>query len=180
MRKVAYEQQIASLQKCINASTKRGGSKKQILKQNKLVLVLQMEKEQTDLPKEIEKEQTDLPKDKEHDEKGAVISILKDTFAKYLCSGARSNQKTLVLHTGLKNLIQAQLPGYRVEIEKHGKSKNSSGRKSCDIVAYKDEEPSIIFPVKNIMTNYNQNKNNSWENLTGECVHLKRANPYHI
>ncbi len=109
-------------------------------------------------------------------ESDQFLLIIKDTFYKYLCSGARSNQKTLVLHTGLKNLIQAQLPGYNVEIEKNVKSINSSGKKNCDIVAYKDGVPSIIFPVKNIMTNYYQNKNNSWENLTGEIVHLKEAN----
>lgn len=109
-------------------------------------------------------------------ESSQFLTLVTDTFAKYLCSGARSNQKTLVLHNGLKNLIQAQLPGYQVEIEKNVESINSSGRKSCDIVAYKDGVPSIIFPVKNIMTNYYQNKNNSWENLTGEIFHLKKAN----
>ena len=27
------------------------------------------------------------------------------------------------------------------------------------------------------MTNYKQNKNNSWENLTGELIHIKWCNP---
>ena len=27
------------------------------------------------------------------------------------------------------------------------------------------------------MTNYNQNKNNAWENMTGECCQLKMCNP---
>jgi len=140
-----------------------------ILKQREVVL--QMEKGGPDLHKE-----SDSCLEMIDDENSQFLNILKDTFAKYLCSGARSNQKTLVLHTGLKNLIQEQLPGYHVEIEKNVESINSSGRKSCDIVAYKDDIPSIIFPVKNIMTNYYQNKNNSWENLTGEIVHLKKAN----
>ena len=51
------------------------------------------------------------------------------------------------------------------------------GRKKCDIVVLKNNIPYIIFPVKIIMTNYNQNKNNYWENLTGELIHLKWANP---
>ena len=111
------------------------------------------------------------------EEKTEFLSIIKDTFDSYLRNGPRSNKKTTVLHTGLKNLIQAQLPpGYNVEIEKKVGSINSSGKKSCDIVAYKDGEPSIIFPVKNIMTNHHQNNNNYWENLTGEVVHLKKAN----
>jgi hypothetical protein len=36
--------------------------------------------------------------------------------------------------------------------------------------------PYIIFPVKIIKTNYKQNKNNAWENLTGELQHLRWAN----
>lgn len=36
----------------------------------------------------------------------------------------------------------------------------------------------MIFPVKFIMTNYSQNKNNYFENLTGELCHLKWANPH--
>jgi hypothetical protein len=37
-------------------------------------------------------------------------------------------------------------------------------------------EPYIIFPVKIIKSNYKQNKNNGWENLTGELLHLKWSN----
>ena len=41
---------------------------------------------------------------------------------------------------------------------------------------YKNENPHTVFPVKLVMTNYKQNKNNTWENLTGECCHLRWKN----
>ena len=94
----------------------------------------------------------------------------------YVKYGPRSNKKTDFLHTGLKNFIKRYLPNHTVEIEKDVISVNTSGKKSCDIVAFKNGIPSIIFPVKFIMTNYYQNKNNNWENLTGELTHLKKAN----
>ena len=40
-----------------------------------------------------------------------------------------------------------------------------------------DYYPYIIFPVKIIKSNYKQNKNNGWENLTGELSHIMWANP---
>jgi|TARA_Y100000389_G_scaffold111208_1_gene108302 hypothetical protein len=103
--------------------------------------------------------------------------IIKKTFEKYLSNGPRSNQKTLQLHEGLKCMIQQSLPsGYTVEIEKNVKSENASGKKSCDIIVLNGEILCFIFPVKFIMVNYYQNKNNNWENLTGELFHLKKAN----
>ena len=36
----------------------------------------------------------------------------------------------------------------------------------------KHYEPYIVFPVKFVMTNYSQNKNNNWENLLGEVTQL--------
>ena len=53
---------------------------------------------------------------------------------------------------------------------------NKSKRKKCDIVIFKNKEPYIIFPVKIIMTNYKQNANNYFENLTGELVLIKMKN----
>ena len=66
---------------------------------------------------------------------------------------------------------------YKVELEYNVNSMNSTGKKRCDIVVLKNKEPYIVFPVKIIMTNYKQNKNNGWENLTGELLHILWANP---
>jgi len=84
------------------------------------------------------------------------------------------------MHNGLKGMIESVLPedsGYTVKLEKLITSCNSSGTKRCDIVLYKADIPFIVFPVKHIMTNYYQNKNNGWENMTGECCQLKWCNP---
>jgi hypothetical protein len=54
---------------------------------------------------------------------------------------------------------------------------NSRGAKKCDIVVLKNSTPHIVFPVKFIMSNYNQNRNNYWENQTGEIMHLVWKNP---
>lgn len=176
--KVSRQQQIRTLKKAI----KNEWYPDKLFKQHCLLNRLIMEEQYATVMKgnksvngEINMIKS-LPQLEIKDEENKFLSIVGDTFDEYLNSGARSNKKTLVLHTGLKNLIQVQLPGYNVVIEENVKSINSSGKKSCDIVAYKDGVPSIIFPVKNIMTNYYQNKNNSWENLTGEIVHLKKAN----
>jgi hypothetical protein len=72
------------------------------------------------------------------------------------------------------------LPHFRVEMEFSLNSINSTGKKRCDIVVLKlvgpeTYEPYIVFPVKIIKTNYKQNRNNAWENLTGELTHLKWA-----
>ena len=106
-------------------------------------------------------------------------NIMNEVYESYIINGARSNKNVMLFHTYIKNeLIKIFTPPkYGVELECNIISVNSSGRKKCDIVVLKEKEPYIIFPVKIIKTNYKQNKNNSWENLTGELQHLKWANP---
>tara|TARA_Y100000593_G_C4312016_1_gene338882 strand:+ start:573 stop:1349 length:777 start_codon:yes stop_codon:yes gene_type:complete len=110
------------------------------------------------------------------EEKQLLLNIVKQTFDIYLYNGGRSKKKTDYLHGQLKDIIQKCIPEYDVKIEAKVNSVNATGCKSCDIVAYKNKLPCIIFPVKFIMTNYYQNKNNSWENLTGELFQIKKAN----
>ena len=105
------------------------------------------------------------------------LQKIKETFAIYLQYGGRSKRKTDFLHTWLAEDINDWLKDCDVKIEQTVPSQNASGKKNCDIVAYKkDNTIAMIFPVKFIMTNYKQNKNNSFENLTGEIMHLKWAN----
>ena len=107
-----------------------------------------------------------------------LLQIIRDTFAIYLEKGARSSLKVDFLHKQIKNVLENELrkcdSNYTVKLEQQISSINASGKKKCDIVLYDDNNhPVTVFPVKFIMSNYNQNKNNSWENLTGECCHLK-------
>lgn len=107
------------------------------------------------------------------------INIIKETYNLYIKNGSRSNSNVNYFHNYIKDELLKLIydkPNYSVKLEYNVKSKNSSGNKKCDIVMLKDNFPYIIFPVKITKTNYKQNKNNYWENLTGELQHLKWAN----
>lgn len=104
-----------------------------------------------------------------------MLDTIKKTFEIYILHGCRSSKKTDYLHGELKDIIQKVIPACTVSIEQKVDSLNASGNKNCDIVVFKGEIPYIIFPVKFIMTNYYQNKNNNWENITGEVLHLVKA-----
>ena len=110
-------------------------------------------------------------------EEEEMLKIIKNTFNIYLKNGSRSSEKVKYLHENIKKIIEKTLPKeYDVKIEYSVKSFNCSGKKKCDIVIFKNNEIYSIFPIKFIMSNYLQNRNNSWENLTGECLHLYMAN----
>tara|TARA_Y100000389_G_C17438198_1_gene506878 strand:+ start:94 stop:948 length:855 start_codon:yes stop_codon:yes gene_type:complete len=125
-------------------------------------------------------EQNELENEVENEvEKIDFLNIIKEVFEKYISNGARSNEKVKKLHGAIYLKLKKIIEGYKnyyVKMEEIVDSVNSSGKKQCDIVILKNGKVYIIFPVKFIMTNYYQNKNNSWENLTGELQHLKWAN----
>jgi hypothetical protein len=107
------------------------------------------------------------------------INIIRETLGLYMEHGARSSAKVNHFHRFIQNKILQLIrdkPEYRVELEYKVAATNSSGLKRCDIVVLKNNIPHIVFPVKIISSNYKQNKNNSWENLTGELQHLVWAN----
>ena len=113
-------------------------------------------------------------------EEEQFIQLINETYAKYFEYGSRSSKKVDCFHAGIKKMLGLYFTsenGFEIELEYNITSCNSSKKKKCDIVILKNKEPYIIFPVKIIMTNYKQNKNNSWENLTGELVHIKWSNP---
>jgi hypothetical protein len=107
------------------------------------------------------------------------ISKLYDTYTLYLTHGARSSKKVDYFHNFIKEQLEQLFnkPIYHVVLEHNVDAYNSAGRKKCDIVILKNQIPYIVFPVKLIMSNYKQNKNNGWENLTGELVHIKWSSP---
>lgn len=103
--------------------------------------------------------------------KNAII----ETTKLYMKHGARSASKVNHFHGFIQNKIlqlTRDKPEYRVELEHQVAATNSSGSKRCDIVVLKNNIPYIVFPVKIISSSYKKNKNNSWENLTGELQHL--------
>jgi hypothetical protein len=116
-------------------------------------------------------------------ESNNFIEIIKESYLLYFKHGSRSSKKVDYFHNFIKNEIMKIIKKlnkedvYKVFLEKSVKSYNSSGKKKCDIVITKNNEDYIIFPVKIIMSNFKQNKNNSWECLTGELIHMKWLNP---
>jgi len=118
-------------------------------------------------------------------EQESFLGIISESFNIYERTGAnsRSNEKVKYLQDGIMNIMKNTLKKllldsvYQVKTEQNIKSINDTGEKKCDIIIYWGHEPVAIFPVKFIMSNYSQNKNNYFENLTGELYHLKWANP---
>ena len=105
-----------------------------------------------------------------------LLKDLESTYALYMQHGPRSSKKVDFFHQTIKDELEkilAEKKNYSVKLECNIPACNSSGKKKCDIVVFKNGYPYIIFPVKIIMSNYKQNKNNSWENLSGELQHLK-------
>ncbi len=116
------------------------------------------------------------------DELSSFLTSLNECYKLYIEHGSRSSKKVDYFHLYIKTQIDLFINQnnkndvYKSKLEQYVKSYNSTGKKKCDIVIYKENEPYIIFPCKIIMSNYKQNKNNSWENLTGELFHLKWSN----
>lgn len=112
-------------------------------------------------------------------EEKRFIQILNEAYYIYFKYGSRSPKKVNFFHSKIREMLLPFFPKekhYDIHLEYNIASCNSSRRKKCDIVVLKQNTPYIIFPVKIIMTNYKQNKNNSWENLTGEVSHIKWYN----
>ncbi len=112
-------------------------------------------------------------------ESEVFIQTMYNVYDLYFKHGARSNKNVDYFHNFIKCSLEKIFTDekYKVDLEVKVKSINSTGYKKCDIVVLKHNNPYIIFPVKIIKTNYKQNKNNSWENLTGELSHIKWADP---
>ena len=113
------------------------------------------------------------------EENAQMLDIISKTYELYISHGTRSSENVNYFHKNIKNILEQILDPaiYKIELEYSIPSTNSTGKKKCDIVVLKNNVPYIIFPVKIIKTNYKQNKNNSWENITGELSHLKWATP---
>jgi hypothetical protein len=101
---------------------------------------------------------------------------MKEVYQLYTEYGPRSNKNVNLFHEYIKSELEKIFTDVKLECKVT--SINASGRKACDIVVMRDGAPYIIFPVKIIKTNYKQNKNNAWENLVGELIQLKWANPH--
>ncbi len=107
------------------------------------------------------------------------LKMINRAFYEYNLHGARSSKKVDFIHTYLAKEITNVFNdnNYKTKLECKIPSYNASSNKQCDITLFYNDNALAIFPVKFIMSNYLQNKNNYWEALTGEVIHLRWANP---
>ena len=105
-------------------------------------------------------------------------------FLTYTClNGSRSSKKTDRLNELIKSSIQVVINSlenkddYTVVFEYNIPSENYSKQKRCDVVVMHKDSPYAVLPLKFIMTSYMKNRNNYYENMTGEVMHLRWANP---
>ena len=108
-----------------------------------------------------------------------MLAIIHNTCELYMKYGARSSKKVDYFHEEIIKQLRTIFTDerYKVAQEYDVLSLNPSGKKKCDIVVLRDNIPVIVLPVKIIMTNYKQNKNNYFENQIGEVTGIKLANP---
>lgn len=117
------------------------------------------------------------------------ISILKESFIKYLNTSPRSNEKLKILHGYIAETLRQELgETYRIssinlEGNKEEVINGSYMPKKVDITISKNingENKQVAgLAVKFVMSNYFQNSNNYFENMLGETANIRKAGiPY--
>lgn len=113
------------------------------------------------------------------------LTVVRDSFKKFLETGSRSNEKLKILHGAIANdLLQRLGNGFSIKSlgVGNGKEETIDGRyldKKVDITILKDGNPIAGIGVKFVMQNYSQNSNNYFENMLGETANIRCANiPY--
>lgn len=113
------------------------------------------------------------------------LTVVGNSFRKFLETGSRSNEKLKILHGAiakdLKNRLGADYSIQSLGIG-NGKEMKIDGRyidKAVDITILKGVKPIAGIGVKFVMQNYSQNSNNYFENMLGETANIRCANiPY--
>jgi hypothetical protein len=167
-RKVSREQQIKTLRKAIQ----NRWYPDKIFKQEKLLRILLME------GTAHEKVHENNESTKLDTEKSSFIDMIHLANTTYMETGcnSRSSKKVDIIHQWIENRIKPLLrENMVIKQEQSVPANTKSGKKKCDIVIYKDDEPWIIFPVKYSMTSYKKNAYNYWENIQGDAMGLKKT-----
>ena len=115
-----------------------------------------------------------------YEEQRLFLTMIKEAYVLYRRYGARSNKKTIHIQKWYANMLNnyyVNKLNINSSIECKVSSYNYSGNKNCDIVLKENGKVIAIFPLKFVCSNYKQNRNNYWECLGGECLHLKMQNP---
>ncbi len=113
------------------------------------------------------------------------LTVVGNSFRKFLETGSRSNEKLKILHGAIAEDLKSRL-GADYSIQSlgigNGKEVKIDGRyidKAVDITILKGVKPIAGIGVKFVMQNYSQNSNNYFENMLGETANIRCANiPY--
>lgn len=113
------------------------------------------------------------------------LTVVKDSFKKFLETGSRSNEKLKILHGAIAEDLKERL-GNAYSVRSlgvgNGKEMKIDGRyidKAVDITILKNKQAIAGIGVKFVMQNYSQNSNNYFENMLGETANIRCANiPY--
>ena len=113
------------------------------------------------------------------------LTVVGNSFKKFLETGSRSNEKLKILHGAIAKDLKERLgAGYSVWSLGigNGKEEKLDGRyidKVVDITIKRGQKPIAGIGVKFVMQNYSQNSNNYFENMLGETANIRCANiPY--
>lgn len=113
------------------------------------------------------------------------LTVVGNSFKKFLETGSRSNEKLKILHGAIAKDLKERLgTGYSVCSLGigNGKEEKLDGRyidKVVDITIKKGQKSIAGIGVKFVMQNYSQNSNNYFENMLGETANIRCANiPY--
>lgn len=103
--------------------------------------------------------------------------VIQESIKAYMNSHSRSNKKLIILHKYISNCILQNLNSDFTVHSLPDKEINVVGRynnKKVDICIKNNGNPCGIVSVKFIMSNYQQNANNYFENCCGEMLNLHK------
>lgn len=113
------------------------------------------------------------------------LSILQQSFVRFLETDSRSNEKLKILHGAIAEDLANRLGSeYVVQSlgygsKKEGKIEGGYIDKNVDITVLKGNQVIAGIGVKFVMQNYAQNANNYFENMLGETANIQsRDIPY--
>lgn len=112
-----------------------------------------------------------------------IMTGLNECMRLYFENGPRSSKKTDHLNNMIIDYLSVyfsnlhNIDDYSLITEHNLQCANFSEQKKCDIVVCYKNAPYIVFPLKFVMTSYLKNRNNYFENITGEVYLLKQSNP---
>lgn len=113
------------------------------------------------------------------DIKQGLLKAIKKSYYNYWTTHARSTQKVKPLHGWVIRELEQRLPNsYRIDGQDEfgGKEKTAKGfyyNKKADVMVSKDNTVLGVISIKFATSNYQQNKNNYFENQLGETANLR-------